>query len=76
MDGTLDFDCYSLGTIQILRKHWTGLVGSENGHFCLLSVHRGWVDGSEKVQKPYFWGFSNPPPTQCYQMELRWRFEI
>ena len=23
MDGTLDFDCYSLGTIQILRKHCT-----------------------------------------------------
>ena len=27
-------------------------MGSENGHFCLLSVHRGWLGGSEKVQKP------------------------
>ena len=24
------------GTIQILRTHWTGWVGSENGHSCLL----------------------------------------
>ena len=31
------------GTIQILRNHWTGWVGSENGHFCLLPVHREWV---------------------------------
>ena len=27
-------------------------MGSENGHVCLLSVHRGRVGGSEKVQKP------------------------
>ena len=34
---------FPLGTIQILRNHWTGWVGSKNGHFCLLSVNRGWV---------------------------------
>ena len=32
----------NLGTIQILRNHWTGWVGWENRHFFLLSVHRGW----------------------------------
>ena len=42
---------FPLGTIQILRKHWTGWVGSKNYHFCLLSVHRGPVGGSEKVQE-------------------------
>ena len=25
------------GTIQILCNHWNGWVGSENGHFCLLT---------------------------------------
>ena len=30
------FTCY-------VSKHWTGWVGSEIGHFCLLTVHRGWV---------------------------------
>ena len=33
----------ALGTIQILRNHWTRWVGSEHAIFCLLSVHRGWV---------------------------------
>ena len=28
----------SYGTIRILHKHWTWLVGSEIGHFCLLTV--------------------------------------
>ena len=37
----------ALGTIQVLRNNWTGWVGSENSHACLLSVH----SGSEKVQK-------------------------
>ena len=38
-------------------------MGSENGHFRLLSVHRRWVGGSEKVQKPAFvifkWSLTN-----------------
>ena len=29
--------------VTIQCNHWNGLLGSENGHFCLLSVHRGWV---------------------------------
>ena len=29
-------------------------MGSENGNFCLLTVHREWVGGSEKVQKPAY----------------------
>ena len=32
-----------IGTIQILCNHWTGWVGPNNRHFCLLSVQRGWV---------------------------------
>ena len=36
-------DLTSLGTIQIFRKHWTGWVGSEMGHFYLLTVHKEWV---------------------------------
>ena len=40
------------GTIQILRKHWTGWVGSEISHFWLLTVHRGWVRKSPKTLNP------------------------
>ena len=42
---------YGLGTIQILRKHWSGWVGSEIGHFCLRSVHSELVGGLENLQK-------------------------
>ena len=42
---------YLLGTIQILRKHWTGWMGSEIGHFCLLTVHREWVGGFKIISK-------------------------
>ena len=41
-----------VGTIHLLRKQWTGWVGSENGSFRLLSVHTYWVRGPEKVPKP------------------------
>ena len=41
----------TLGTIQILRKHWTGWMGSEIGHFCLLTVHREWVGGFKIISK-------------------------
>ena len=45
-----------LGTIHILRKHWTGWVGSENGSFCLLSVHiHGWVRKSPKTWLHNIW---------------------
>ena len=47
------------GTIQILRNHWTGWVGSANGHFCLLSVHRGWV--GKKKSKNLFKYYLNGP---------------
>ena len=49
------------GTIHLLRKQRTGWLGSEVVNFCLLSEHkpclhggRGWLGGSEKVQKPVY----------------------
>ena len=50
---------FRLGTIHILRKHWTGWVGSEIGHFCLLTVHREWV-GQKIPQNTLTWYLNGP----------------
>ena len=42
-----------LRTIQILLNHWTGWVGSENGHFAYYNSTLR-VVGSEKVQTPAY----------------------
>ena len=40
-----------LGTIQILLNLWTGWVGSEISHFCLITVQREWVGSSGQARK-------------------------
>ena len=47
-------------------------MGSENGHFCLLSVHRGWVGESEKVQKSAYVIFEWSLRKHYLRLVLRW----
>ena len=60
--------------VTIQRNHWTGLVGSENGHFCLLSVHRGLV--GQKMSKKTAYVIFEWSLNQLYCLQCNRKFSI